>query len=157
VPSRSSRGARAQKCDEERRLQNAALGEPSVRSAKDVSYGMNGNDPNDQGAVNWQKAEFRIVVSKHAAGTMVVPEGELDLATAPDLEAVLTAHSGPVVVDLRKLSFIDVSGLRVLLEADVLSRQDGMNLRFIPGPMVRRLFEVAELPDPLLYVEPRPT
>ena len=115
---------------------------------------MNVSDPDDPGAF---KAEFRIVVSEHAAGTVVVPEGELDLGTAPDLEAVLATRSGPVVVDLRKLSFIDLTGLRVLLEADARSRQDGMNLRFIPGPMVRRLFEVTELPDGLAYVEPRPT
>jgi anti-anti-sigma factor len=118
---------------------------------------MNVSDPDDQGAVNRYKAEFRLVVSEHAAGTVVVPEGELDLATAPDLEAVLATQSGPVVVDLRKLSFIDLRGLRVLLDADARSRQNGMNLRFIPGPMVRRLFEVAQLPDRLAYVEPRPT
>ncbi len=96
-------------------------------------------------------------MSEHAAGTVVVPEGELDLGTAQNLEALLATQSGPVVVDLRRLSFIDLTGLRVLLGADARSRQDGMNLRFIPGPMVRRLFEVAELPDGLMYVEPRPT
>jgi anti-sigma B factor antagonist len=118
---------------------------------------MNVSNPDDHGAVDRHTAEFRLVVSEHAAGTLVVPHGELDLGAAPDLEAVLATQSGPVVVDLRKLSFIDLTGLRVLLEADARSRQDGMNLRFIPGPMVRRLFEVAELPDRLAYVEPRPT
>jgi anti-anti-sigma factor len=116
---------------------------------------MNVSDP-DQGAVNYN-AEFRLVVSEHAAGTVVVPEGELDIGTAPHLEAVLATHSGPVVVDLRKLTFIDLGGLRVLLDADARSRQDGMNLHFIPGPMVRRLFGVAKIPDRLSYVEPRPT
>jgi anti-anti-sigma factor len=118
---------------------------------------MNVSDPDDQGAVNGYKAEFRVVVSEHVAGKVVVPEGELDLATAPQLEAVLTTHSGPVVVDLRKLSFCDVRGLRVLLEANARSRQDGGNLHFIPGRMVRRLFEIADVPDPLAYVEPGPT
>jgi anti-sigma B factor antagonist len=80
--------------------------------------------------------------------------GELDLGTAPELEAVLATQSGPVVVDLRQLSFIELTGLRVLLEADARSRQNGMNLSFIPGRMVRRLLEVAELPDRLRYVEP---
>jgi anti-anti-sigma factor len=122
--------ARGQKYDEARRLQNAALREESVRSARDVLFhGMNVSDPDDQ-AVNRR--------------------------TAQDLEAVLATQSGPVVVDLRKLSFIDLTGLRVLLDADARSRQDGMNLRFIPGRMVRRLLEVAELPDRLPYVEPRP-
>lgn len=118
---------------------------------------MNVSDPDDQGSVNRYNTEFRVVVSEDAAGTVVVPEGELDLATAQVLEAVLATQSGPVVVDLRELSFIDLTGLRVLLAADARSRQDGMNLRFIPGPMVRRLFELAQLPDRLTYVEPRPT
>jgi anti-sigma B factor antagonist len=118
---------------------------------------MTVSDPDNQSTVNPHKAEFRVVVSEHAAGTVVVPVGELDLGTAQDLEVVLTTQSGPVVVDLRKLSFIDLTGLRLLLEADARSRQDGMNLRFIPGRMVRRLFEVAELPDRLTYVDPRST
>jgi anti-anti-sigma factor len=118
---------------------------------------MNVSDPHHHGAANRYNTGLRIVVSEHAAATVVVPEGELDLSTAQDLEAVLARQSGPVVVDLRKLTFIDLTGLRVLLAADADSRQDGMNIRFIPGRMVRRLFEAAQLPDQLLYVEPRPT
>jgi anti-anti-sigma factor len=118
---------------------------------------MNVSDTDDSGAVNRHTAEFQIVVSEHAAGTVVVPVGELDLGTAPGLEAVLATQTGPVVVDLRELSFIDLTGVRVLLKADARSRQDGMNLRFIPGPKVRRLLKIAELPDLLAYEEPRPT
>ena len=117
---------------------------------------MNVSEPDDSSAVDPQTATFQIVVSQDAAGTVLVPVGELDLGTAPDLEAVLATRSGPVVVDLRKLRFIDLTGLRLLLEADARSRQDGMNLRFIPGPKVQRLFEVSRLPDRLTYVEPRP-
>ena len=118
---------------------------------------MNVSDPDGPGSVTGYNADFRVVVAEHAAGTMVVLEGDLDVATARELEAVLATRSGPVVVDLRKLSFIDLAGLRMLLEADARSRQNGMNLRFIPGPVVRRLFELAELPDRLAYVEPRHT
>ncbi len=118
---------------------------------------MNVSDPGNHDAVKRYKSKFRVVVSEHAAGTVVVPVGELDLDTAPELEAALAAQSGPVVVDLRELSFIDLTGLRLLLEADARSRQDGMYLRFIPGRMVRRLLEIAELPDRLAYVEPGPT
>ena len=118
---------------------------------------MNVSDPEDSGAVTRYNADFRVVVSEDAAGTVLVLEGELDVATAQELDAVLATQSGKVVVDLRKLRFIDLAGLRMLLEADARSRQDGMNLRFIPGPMVRRLFELAELPDRLAYLEPRQT
>ena len=118
---------------------------------------MNVSDPGDNDAVNRPRQTFRVVVSEHAAGTLVVPVGELDLCTAEELKAALATLSGPVVVDLRELSFIDLTGLRLLLNADARSRQNGMNLRFIPGRIVRRLLEVAELPDRLTYVEPRPT
>jgi anti-sigma B factor antagonist len=97
--------------------------------------------------------QFGVVVSVRADATGVVPHGELDLATAPELEAVLAAQTGYVIVDLRELSFVDASGLRVLLEADAQSRQDGKNLRFIAGEAVRRLFEWAGVPDQLTYVE----
>jgi anti-sigma B factor antagonist len=118
---------------------------------------MNVSDPDDSGAVNPHTATFQLVVSEHSAGTVVVPVGELDLGTAPDLEAVLATQAGPVVVDLRKLTFIDLTGLRLLLEADARSRQDGMNLRFIRGRKVQRLFEVSRLPNRLTYIEPGST
>jgi anti-anti-sigma factor len=115
---------------------------------------MNAADRDEPGVAEGPEPEFRVVVSAAAKFTLVVPVGELDLATAPELEAVLAAHTGPVVVDLRKLSFVDASGLRVLLEAEARSRQDGMNLRFIAAQNVRRLFELAGEPDRLTYVKP---
>ena len=115
---------------------------------------MNVNDPDKPGAAQRLEPDFRLVVSASAAGVLVVPHGELDLATAPQLDAALRMQKGPVAVDLRRLSFVDASGLRVLLEAEARSRQDGMNLRFIAGPAVRRLFELAAVPDPLPYVDP---
>jgi anti-sigma B factor antagonist len=100
--------------------------------------------------------QFRVVMSERAHGVLVVPHGELDLAAAPELEAVLAAQSGPVTVDLRHLSFIDASGLRILFEAEARSRQDGRNLRFVEGEAVDRLMEFLELHDELTYVEAPP-
>jgi anti-anti-sigma factor len=114
---------------------------------------MNVTDPDEPGVAESLEPEFRLVVTTRAGGALVVPHGELDLATAPELEAALLTQTGPVVVDLRRLSFVDASGLRVLVEAEAHSRRDGMNLRFIAGPAVRRLFELAAAPDPLTYVE----
>jgi anti-sigma B factor antagonist len=99
--------------------------------------------------------QFRVVMSEGAQGTVVVPHGELDLVAAPELEAVLAAQSGRVIVDLRHLSFIDASGLRLLLKAEAASRQNGIHLTFVAGEAVRRLLAVAELPDALTSAEPR--
>ncbi|MGH2969359.1 MAG: STAS domain-containing protein, partial [Solirubrobacteraceae bacterium] len=65
---------------------------------------------------------FSVRIEQHGEAAVVVPTGELDLATAPALEAALqraleSAASGRVVLDLRELDFIDSSGLRTLLTA----------------------------------------
>jgi anti-anti-sigma factor len=115
---------------------------------------MNVTDPDDVMPGLPRARTFRVVVRQGADRTLVVPYGDLDLAGAPDLEAVLAAQSGPVVVDLRQMRFVDLAGLRVLLEADARSRQDGMKLAFIAGEAVRRVVERARLSDPLTYVDP---
>ncbi len=59
--------------------------------------------------------DFNVVV-EHLDGTVLVrPRGELDLATAPELERALHGVIGEhwaVVVDLSAVSFADCAGLR---------------------------------------------
>ena len=64
-------------------------------------------------------------VSNHRTGRCEVIElaGELDMATAPHLEAVLDRMlviPDQIVVDVERLTFIDSSGLRLLLRASQL-------------------------------------
>jgi anti-anti-sigma factor len=92
-------------------------------------------------AVRELDPELCIMVSTRANATLVVPQGELDIATTPDLEAVLIAQSGPVVVDLRAVTFADATALRALMRADKRSRQNGMNVAFIAGHAVQRLID----------------
>jgi anti-sigma B factor antagonist len=73
--------------------------------------------------------------------------GELDIATAPGLEAVLL-RSRPrderVILDLSGLRFMDSTGLRVLLRATTAAKEGRWQLflRNIPHN-VRRLFDLA--------------
>jgi anti-sigma B factor antagonist len=64
---------------------------------------------------------FTVRTEQHGKAAVVVPTGELDLATAPALEDALQrgfdGGSDRVVLDLRELEFIDSSGLRTLLTA----------------------------------------
>jgi anti-anti-sigma factor len=63
--------------------------------------------------------------------------GELDIAQAPMLEhALRTAEVGAhlVVLDLRELSFIDCTGLRVIYESSERLRQAGHRLIVVRGP-----------------------
>jgi anti-anti-sigma factor len=69
---------------------------------------------------------------------VVTIRGEVDLATAPQLESSIqrafTAGPEAVVLDLDGLTFIDSSGLRVLvaLSKDARSRNASLTLRNVP-------------------------
>jgi anti-anti-sigma factor len=72
-------------------------------------------------------------------------EGELDIATAPALEQLLSEVERDrwptVVLDLRQLDFIDSSGIRALLTAnDRIGRLGGrMAVRHVARPVRRTL------------------
>ena len=84
--------------------------------------------------------------------------GELDISTAGDLERVLSelgASDGPatILVDLRGLRFMDSTGLRLLVTADLRLRDEGRELRLVPGPEpVHRVFRLALLEERLTFV-----
>jgi anti-anti-sigma factor len=72
--------------------------------------------------------DFDLTVAREAGATRLVLRGELDLATAPQLEHALAAAGDGVLLDLRGLTFMDSTGVRVLLEA----AERGGGLRIVP-------------------------
>jgi anti-sigma B factor antagonist len=82
--------------------------------------------------------------------------GELDLAAVPAMEACLRGlcaeGTTSIVLDLRKLTFMDSNGLRLMLLARQLCSEHGCELRLIQGPaQVRQVFEVTALLDHLPF------
>ena len=73
--------------------------------------------------------------------------GEVDAHTAPTLAGAMEALPGGVVMlDMAGVSFIDSSGLRVLMEASTRARQGGGDLVVVsPSPAVARLVEISGL------------
>jgi anti-anti-sigma factor len=74
---------------------------------------------------------------RHAEGVAIVePHGELDLDTVERLRAALddTEGAGRLVLDLRGLSFIDSTGLRLLVALHQRSQRDGFELTLVPPP-----------------------
>jgi len=103
-------------------------------------------------------APFHIDVHPERDVVRVVPVGELDLATAPELEAQLheLGRSGfeRLVLDLRQLRFVDSTGIRVILSADQDAGAAGHEFSLIGGPpAVQRALEVCGLLE-RLRVEP---
>lgn len=83
--------------------------------------------------------------------------GELDLATLHLLEQELE-QIGPnekrLVLDLRRLQFIDSSGLHALLRADRRLSDAGGQLTIVRGPRaVERLFQLTGLDSRLRVVD----
>src|ERR1700733_10389434 len=74
-------------------------------------------------------------------------DGELDMATVPQLEHTLRdpqLRARLVVLDLRELAFIDAAGVRTIVNASIRARQAGRQLLLLRGlPNVDRMFTLA--------------
>ena len=83
--------------------------------------------------------------------------GELDIATAAVLERMLAwpeQRAWLVVLDLRKLTFMDSCGARVIAGASIHARQAGRRLVLVGGPpQVQRLLALAGGADTVGIVE----
>jgi anti-anti-sigma factor len=89
--------------------------------------------------------------------TVVALDGELDLASAPELADVAArklvdgqAADVPVnlIIDLSKLTFCDSAGLRVFVKFRTdLAAKGGRFVLAAPQPIVRRVLEVSGLVD----------
>jgi len=82
--------------------------------------------------------------------------GELDIDTADRVEAELArAEAGDarvIVLDLAGLTFMDSTGVRLVLEAHARSRADSNRLRLRRGPAaVQRVFELSGVTDTLPF------
>jgi anti-anti-sigma factor len=92
-------------------------------------------------------------------GARVRAIGELDLDAVPALAAEIAqlrqAGCPRVVIDLRELSFLDSSGLRLLLDSYAEARKDGHTIALIPGPRaVQRVFELTGTTGHLPFMAP---
>ena len=102
---------------------------------------------------------FRILTSGSGSRVEIAIEGELDLATAPQLETEfgrVRERNGVelVVVDLRNLAFLDSTGLEAIVKFEARTRADGVEMVIVRGPRaVERLFSVMQLDQKLRIVD----
>src|ERR1700733_16219682 len=91
---------------------------------------------------------FTIRETREGGGHRLTPVGELDLATAPQLESAFDAvfaddDAAMIVVDLTELSFMDSTGIHLLLWMHAAC-EDADRLRVINGsPAVERMLDLA--------------
>jgi anti-sigma B factor antagonist len=90
----------------------------------------------------------------------ISPRGELDLRTAPQLDgAIIEAVEGncsDIEVDLRNLTFMDSTGLRIVTLAYERCQERGKTFSILPEPpRVQRVFEITGLIEMLPFRSPR--
>jgi anti-anti-sigma factor len=93
---------------------------------------------------------FSVEVEPEGRRVHVMVRGELDVATAPALEAVLdelTVAGTQVVLDLRQLRFVDASAVGLLIRAGCAVKRIGADLTLVPSEPVRRMLDICSLGD----------
>jgi anti-sigma B factor antagonist len=87
--------------------------------------------------------------------------GALDLATAPEFRQVLgdaRRDARLIVLDLRELSFIDSSGVYVILDAACEARRNGGQLLIVRGPApVDRVLTLTEVGKQVMMFDLAPS
>ena len=101
---------------------------------------------------------FDCILHLDGSRAVVRPIGELDVGTAGTLDARLreAVEGGArrIVLDLREVTFLGSTGLRVLLGWDAASRAEGFDLTIVRGPhLVQRVFELTGVSDRLRFVD----
>jgi anti-sigma B factor antagonist len=84
--------------------------------------------------------------------SIIALSGELDLSTIPRMEAPLFEQIGQrqaVLVDLTRLTFIDSSGIGVLIQASRESNGTPLGVVVGPGTQVERVFGIAGVGEAL--------
>ena len=102
---------------------------------------------------------FRLTVRCHGPRALLAASGDLDFASAGELDRALVTQirSGDLVVlDLREIAFIDASGLSVVLRAAVMAHAAGTKLTLMSGECVRRMMEHSGGEVPVLDQGPSP-
>jgi anti-anti-sigma factor len=84
--------------------------------------------------------------------------GELDIATTPQVARALHAlRARLVVLDLRKLAFMDSCGVHAIVDASIRARDVGRRILLLAGPpAVDRVFTLTESSDDVVYGDIHP-
>jgi anti-sigma B factor antagonist len=101
---------------------------------------------------------FEVTITQHDVSVHVAVRGELDISTAQrledDLRQLEAERPACLVLDLQELTFMDSTGLRLLIMADSRAREDGRRLAIVKGnDMVQRVMRLTRLDERLDLVE----
>jgi anti-anti-sigma factor len=99
--------------------------------------------------------EFAIeVVDEQSGGLRLRCTGELDIAAAPLVEealhSIIDRRPASLVLDWSQLTFMDSTGIRLLLETLTLCRSANVDLTWTMSDVARRTLDLVGIHDALL-------
>jgi anti-anti-sigma factor len=103
-------------------------------------------------------ANLDFQTTRNGTVAVIAPTGELDLSGAAVLEDELDRLAAEpelssVLLDLRQLEFMDSSGLRLVVLAEMRAREAGRRFALIKGTeTVHRVFEITRMSERLEFV-----
>ena len=103
---------------------------------------------------------FELDVQTEGDRTRFVPRGELDLATAPELESAVLSAIGDgrdVVLDLTGLTFMDSTGVRTIVSAHAAAEGSAGAFAVVRPPAgspVARVIEISGIAEALGLADP---
>ena len=103
-------------------------------------------------------SDFSAEQHNQGDAAVVAVSGELDLRTSPELEKRLTrafdAGAELVILDLRRIEFMDSTGLRVVLSAHRRAHETGRRFALVRGAdQVERVLTLTGVRDLLTVVD----
>ena len=106
-------------------------------------------------------SQLRIEVREAEGAILVGLHGELDVSEVEQVQGVLAAAEAKqpslLVIDLRGLEFMDSSGIRLVVEADLRARDEGRRLVLVRGSEpVHRVFTITLLDRRMEFVDDPP-
>ncbi len=148
------------------------VGLAGVLLGANASRGRNGSLPSQcitsrevgmpvgQSAGDASGGPISVLSRRYDGGIAIVPWGEIDIATAPAIEEALRRarnEHDTVALDLRQVSFMDSTGLQMMLAVDHEMRERGGRLIVVTGPpQVDRLLALTGVAERLTVVDDLP-
>jgi len=104
------------------------------------------------------QSNFNVERRDGEQAVVVDVSGELDLASSPaleeELEGTAVTSAELVIIDLRRLEFMDSTGLSVLVRAHQRATENGQRFAVVKGPQqVQRLLALTGVADRLTLAD----
>jgi anti-anti-sigma factor len=101
---------------------------------------------------------FEVTIAQHGPAVHLTMVGELDISTAvrleDDLNRIEAERPELIVLNLQQLTFMDSTGLRLLITADSRAREEGRRVAIVKGnEMVQRVLRLTRLDERLTIIE----